>query len=88
MHLAPRVEPDMNVAVSFVGYCVSSLSCPTYRVLPTMDLFFVTQTFAHCFRTRGYRNVPLCLLKLLLAVETEPIVRPGEAFSVPCLFPV
>ena len=34
-----RVGPDMNLAASFVAYCVSGLSCPTYSAVPTRDQY-------------------------------------------------
>ena len=35
IHFAARVGPDMNLAASFVAYCVSGLSC----AVPTSDLY-------------------------------------------------
>ena len=69
----------MNIPASFVAYCVSGRSCPTYSAVPTSELYCcflviqtastVAQTFAHRFRTKCHSNVPLCLFELLLAIE-------------------
>ena len=98
----------MNLAASFDAYCVSGLSCPTYSAVPTSDLYCGVSCSSRpsapsrkplptVFEPSATATFHVCLLELLLAVETEPvshcqcvfrIVRPGETFSVPCHFSV
>ena len=74
----------MNLAASFVAYCVSGLSCPSFSAVPTSDLYCcvscssktvgtVTQTFTYRFRSRSQSDFPLRLLELLPTVETKPV---------------
>ena len=72
----------MNLAASFVAYCVSGLSCPTCSAVPTSDLSCCVscssrpsapsrKPFTYRYRPRCHSDFPLRLLELLLAVETK-----------------
>ena len=88
----------MNLAGSFVAYCVSGLSCPTYSAVPTRDLYCWV---ACSSKPSAPSRKPSPTVFELGATETfhfmcyQPLLVcfSGRAswrnfFSVPCHFPV